>query len=84
MALTPGQTFYERLADVRVVGRNASQIQTREIRRFPDQFFSRAVGLFPTTTCKASYINKIDGRGGGDRIHELYGNKGVLRRTLAF
>jgi serine/threonine protein kinase len=24
------------------------------------------------------------GRGGGDRIHELYGNKGVLRRTSAF
>ena len=40
--------------------------------------------LPPRVFVKCPSIRKMDGRGGGDRIHQRHGNKGVLRRSLAF
>src|SRR5215469_14019536 len=60
----------------------APTVFARPLVPFPqtDQFSSRAVGLFPTTICKTSDMNKIrGGRGGGDRTHDLR-----LKRPLLY
>ena len=50
-------------------------------------FFCGRWACFPppeNVPYKSNDINKISGRGGGDRNHFSVGNKGVLRRTQAF
>ena len=50
---------------------------------------NRIIGLIcpllpPRVFAKSRPIRKMVGRGGGDRIYQRYGNKGVLRCSLAF
>jgi hypothetical protein len=47
------------------------------------QVFFAGDGVLPATFYKTIDINKIHDRA-VERIHELYGNKGVPRRTSAF
>ena len=54
-----------------------------ECNRLSQGRFSYRVGRMSIRTANLVFPRRI-GRGGGDRIHQLYGNKGVLRSTLAF
>jgi hypothetical protein len=61
-----------------------SSEQLHESRLFIEVILDRTPSRSPQPFRSQVLVFVKLGRGGGDRIHELYGNKGVLRRSTAF